>query len=136
VRIRVSARRLLVRVQRLILIHAGSSQANGSDGPCAQTAALAGSCTLCELTRSVPSDAPEWTRLPRELGVPLEKAYRDSASRAALTVCRTFPSIVAQTSKSHELLLDREVLEGCSGSIPVLWDAIRRSARVRGLDVF
>ena len=74
--------------------------------------------------------------LPRgRLGVPLEKAYRDSASRAALTVCRTFPSIVAQTSKSHELLLDREALEDCSDSIPALREAIRRSARVRGLDV-
>jgi hypothetical protein len=128
-RVRLAVRRLLVRVQRLILIHAGSAHTQDSSARCARPGAAV-ACALCDLEKA------EWKRLPRDLGVPLEKAHRDTATGAALAVCRSFPSVVAQTFRSHDLLLDTDALAGCAGNVRALRDAIRRSARVRGLDVF
>jgi hypothetical protein len=127
-RVRVAMRRLSVRVQRLILIHGGTGQARVSDARCNDSSA-ASTCALCDLQTA------EWQRLPRGLGVSVETVYRDTASGAALTVCRSLPSVVAQTFRSFELLLDTDALQGCSGSVHALLEAVRRSARVRGLDV-
>jgi hypothetical protein len=130
-RVQGAMRRLLVRVQSLILIHGGTSQARHSEARCANAPAAL-TCALCDLEKA------EWRRLLCDLGVlvPVERAFRDTASGPVLSVCRSFPSIVAQTLRSHELLLDTDALEGCAGSVRALREAIRRSARVRGLDVF
>jgi hypothetical protein len=128
-RVRAAVRRFLVRVQRLILIHGGTEQSRHSDARCGNAPA-ASTCALCQL------ETAERQRAAGALGVIVERVHCDTASGPALAVCRSLPSIVAQTVRSHELLLDRDALEGCAGSVRALEDAIRRSARVRGLDVF
>jgi hypothetical protein len=127
VRLRGAMRRLLVRVQRLILIH--------GDSACQPSSTVAPACAICALARFGLDERPETTLLPRDLGVSLERASRDTASGAALAVCRNLPSVVAQTVRSHELLLDAGAIRDCAGSVHALRHAIRRSARVRGLDL-
>jgi hypothetical protein len=82
------------------------------------------------------TEKAEWNRLRKDLVIPLEHAFGDSASAGALAVCRAFPSIVAATPRSHELLLDADALNACAGDVQRLRDEIRRSTRVRGLDAF
>jgi hypothetical protein len=135
-RARASLRRLIVRVQRLILVHGGSAGVSGGSGRCNRTTATDGACALCDISWSGQEVKPQWRRLGDELGVPLEKVCRDTASRAALAVCSNYPSIVALTARTHELLLDSYALEACSGSMQSLRDELRRSARARGLGFF
>jgi hypothetical protein len=128
-------RRLVVRVQRLIVIHGDPACAGSGDERFPPGSTVAPACAICALARFGLNEKPEPTLPPRDLGVPLERASRDTASGAALAVCLNLPSVVAQTVRRHELLLDAGAIRDCAGSVHALRHAIRRSARVRGLDL-
>ena len=136
VRLRAAHRRHAVRAERLILIHSGRPHAISRYGPCVPTSHFARSCALCDVIWTGLTEKSEWNRLRKDLAIPLEHTFENSAAVGALALCRGLPSIVVVTFRSHELLLDAEALRACAGDVPTLRDQIRRSTRVRGLDAF
>jgi hypothetical protein len=134
VRLRAAHRRHAVRAERLILVHSGRAHAISRQGPCVPASNFAMPCLLCELMWTGPNEKTDWTRLRKELAIPLDHAFEASAGVGSIAVNRALPCIVVVTVRSHELLLDADALNACAGDVQRLLEEIRRSARVRGID--
>lgn len=80
-------------------------------------------CVLCQITRDVDNEStrnkPEWKSCKAELGVPIEVFTMDRVDARLLSAMDGGPPAVFGITESDGvvLLLDRDALERCRGSV-------------------
>lgn len=76
-------------------------------------------CALCAITHGVISERSEWSLCKDDLGVPVDYWHRDE-TRPQLVRLRDerWPCVIAEVApEEHVVVLRRDVLERCKGSV-------------------
>jgi hypothetical protein len=122
------------RIERIVLIYDRDRAPEPSAGAGAGDAArVAGAtCALCAITHVHGYEKPEWTRRQATLGVPIKLTSRLAASPEELDASPGFPSVIAAISGGYRLLLDRQAIEECGGSVLEFHSELERRVRGQG----
>ncbi|HBZ71180.1 MAG TPA: hypothetical protein DEP35_16190 [Deltaproteobacteria bacterium] len=75
-------------------------------------------CDLCTITHGITGEKKEMVSCRESLGVPIEYVHRDEMDGVMIEATgNRLPAIVAHSSSSAWLLLDRDVIARCKGSV-------------------
>ena len=86
-------------------------------------------CSLCEITHGSVRVRPEWTACRAGLPIPFDTYHLDDQPDAVRAAAGgRAPVVVAQTATGHVVLLTRDQIEACHGSVDGLMRAIEQAA--------
>lgn len=86
-------------------------------------------CGLCDITHGSVRQRPEWKRRRTYLRAPFDSYHRnDQPDDVRAATGGTAPVVVAETVTGLVVLLGRDDIDACGGSIESLVDAIDRAA--------
>jgi hypothetical protein len=75
-------------------------------------------CDLCTITHGITGEKAEMASCRESLGVPVDYVHRDEMDHAMIEATgNRLPAIVAHSGSSAWLLLDRDVIARCKGSV-------------------
>lgn len=127
-------------IDRLIFVFDAESGAISAFFDSARKALKLGGCALCSITHGITGESSAWRDCREEIGVPVEYVHRDEVNGALEeTVDGSLPCVIADAGGELILLLDREVLERCQGSVAdfrgrLSYFAAKERLRLPGLD--
>jgi hypothetical protein len=122
------------KVDRLLFVYDANSGVLGAIVDSARKLMTLKGCALCTITHGITGEKGEWKECRDELGVPVEYLHRDEIQGDLEKVVRNnLPCIVAEAGGTFVLLVTRDVLERCNGSVPDLKGKILYYAGARDL---
>ena len=75
-------------------------------------------CTLCEITHGLVGEKSEWRACHQALGVPIDYLHRDELSPDLQSVVGdNLPSVLAEVDGELEILLEKDGIARCKGSV-------------------
>lgn len=93
-------------------------------------------CALCSITHGLAGEKDDWRDCQEELGVPVDYRHRDELfGPLAELVKDRLPCVVAETHDGPQVLLTREVLERCRGSVDDFKGRLHTHAAMHDLEL-
>lgn len=105
------------RIERLLFVFDADSGILGATADSIRKLLRIDGCDLCAITHGLVSEKGEMRSCREELGVPVDYLHRDELSPEVRRVAGRLPAVVARTRQGHVLLLDRETIARCRGSV-------------------
>jgi hypothetical protein len=91
-------------------------------------------CDLCTITHGITGEKAEMASCRESLGVPVDYVHRDEMDGEMIQATgNRLPAVVAHSGSSSWLLLDRDVITRCKGSVSDLRGKLRFYAARLGL---
>lgn len=86
-------------------------------------------CALCDITHGLLRERSEWAACRTGFSVPFDLYHRDDQPESVRGfIGSRLPAVVAETEQGFVLLVGPDVLQGCSGSVEQLVDALTAAA--------
>mgnify|MGYP006273302253 CR=1 FL=1 len=92
-------------------------------------------CALCSITHGIAGEKSGWKECKAELGAPVEYVHKDELHGPLAAVATELPCIAAEADGRFVLLVSRDAIARCKGSIADLRGKIRFHAGRYGLSL-
>ncbi len=123
-------------VDRLIFVFDADSGAWDAFVDSAKKVLRIKGCALCQITHGLVAEKSEWRECQDAFGVPVEYLHRDELTDALRPLVEErLPAIVADHDGEMTLLLDREAISRCRGSVEDLRGKLLFHAAKNGLAI-
>ena len=124
------------QIQRLILVYDADTGRLNALVDSARKVLRVGGCALCSITHGLAGETSEWKSCRDELGVPVETRHRDEVFGPLKTMVEgSLPCVVAETGEGPRVLMTRDVLERCRGSVDDFRGRLLTHAAMRDLEM-
>ena len=121
-------------IRKLLFVYDADSGALGAMIDGARKMLKLNGCPLCVITHGVAGERGEWQDCRSELGVEVEYLHRNELGADVREATSSeLPCVLATTDIGLELVLGREVLERCLGSVPDFKGRLMHHAAAMGL---
>ena len=91
-------------------------------------------CSLCDITHGLLRERADWRDCKDAMAVPFVTYHRDDQPTAVRDAAEgVAPVVLAETAVGHVVLLTREQLEQCGGSVAAFSAALDRALTAAGL---
>jgi hypothetical protein len=106
------------RIDRLSFIFDANSGLGAALIDSARKVLRLNGCDLCTITHGITGEKEEMVSCRESLGVPVDYVHRDEMDQVMVEATgNRLPAIVAHCGSSAWLLLDRDVIARCKGSV-------------------
>jgi len=106
------------RIDRLSFVFDANSGFGAAIMDSARKVLRLNGCDLCTITHGITGEKKEMTSCRESLGVPVDYVHRDEMDGTLIDATGTkLPAVVAHSGSSTWLLLDRDAITRCKGSV-------------------
>lgn len=123
------------KVDRLLFIFDADSGVLDAVVDSARKLLRIGGCALCAITHGLATEKGEMRACRDELGVPVDYVHKDEIPDHLRPLCPELPCVIATTGDDDILLLRRETIERCRGSVADLRGKLLFHAAKHDLDL-